>query len=113
MTKTCSQLRRAKNEVFFKSHNMRIRDRAKSILPDANKETFELGFVCECSDLECFEEINLTLAEFANFRTNEKRFIVVNDHEHNDIETVVREKNGYTVVEKDILPASTDLYLQH
>jgi hypothetical protein len=59
-----------------------------------------LVFLCECTDLACQSDIELTLEEYATVRSGGLRFAVAMGHEDEAEERVVDEFERYTVVEK-------------
>jgi hypothetical protein len=88
--------RLGENEVLYREVNERVRE-----LQDA----FELAddrieFVCECARLECTERIAMTVAEYQQLRSSPIAFAVVPGHEIPDIETVVEQRDGCSVIEK-------------
>lgn len=92
------QLRAAQNQALFREVNAR--------LVELNG-TFELltdrsVFICECAQLDCIQEIDMTLQEYARVRDNPRRFIVAPSEEHvlPDVEHVVERNQNYFVVEK-------------
>jgi len=60
------------------------------------------GFVCECSHLDCVEHIEVTLAEYAEVRSNARWFLVAPSDEHvfPQVEHVITRTDRYFVVEK-------------
>lgn len=58
-----------------------------------------LRFLCECSDLACTDDVELTRTEYATVRRGTLRFAVVTGHEDGE-ERVLDEFDRYTVVEK-------------
>ena len=58
-----------------------------------------LVFLCECSDLACREDIELTLDEYGGVREGEHRFALATGHE-DGLERVLDAFDRYTVVEK-------------
>jgi len=59
-----------------------------------------LGFLCECSDLDCATDLELTLGEYRTVRLGDRHFAVAAGHEQVAIESVVDEFDRYTVVAK-------------
>src|SRR3954447_21434798 len=57
-------------------------------------------FLCECGSSTCMERLPMTLDEFAQVHTNERRFAVLPGHELLDVERVVATTATYAVVEK-------------
>jgi len=58
-----------------------------------------LTFICECGDEACMDAIELTTEEYAGVRGDGRCFVVKPGHE-NDVEEVVAELEGFTLVEK-------------
>ena len=84
---------RLANEKVFREANQALQ-RHRQLHPDAL-----LVFLCECSDLACREDIELTLNEYGAVREGEQRFAVATGHEDGR-ERVLDEFDRYTVVEK-------------
>jgi hypothetical protein len=103
-----SKQRRAENEVVFKQHNMRIKQQISKVMPDSNKSSFRVGFVCECSDETCREKVEMTLAQFQKCSKSSKYFVLKPGHEQSDLERVIETSSSYSVVEKFNLPPTTD-----
>ena len=82
------------NESIFREVNERIQELGES------SDQRQLEFVCECQDLECAERIELALDEYEAIRAQPTHFLVVPGHEQPDVDRVVREGDGYLVVEK-------------
>ena len=82
-----------RNEKIYRAANRSV-DHNRPTRPDEL-----LLFLCECSDLECDTEIELTQREYTTVRRGELRFAVAPDHEDGH-ERVVDEFDRYTVVEK-------------
>lgn len=89
-------LRAARNQILLREVNERIK---------ALNEAFDLltptgTWVCECADLSCIEQIELTLAEYEAIRAHGARFPVAPGHEVLEVERVVERHDRYYVVEK-------------
>ncbi len=63
------------------------------------EETELLGFLCECSDVSCERDIELTPDEYAAVRHHSSRFVIAAGHE-DGTERVVDEFDRYAIVEK-------------
>jgi hypothetical protein len=63
-------------------------------------------FICECSDLECAEALEITPAEYERVRADGARFVVRAGHQLPELEPVVEGNSRFLVVEK-IGPART------
>jgi hypothetical protein len=89
--------RLGENEVLYREVNERVREL---------QEGFELAddrvdFVCECARLDCTERIAMSVAEYRRLRASPVTFAVVPGHQIPDIESVVEERDGYVVIEKE------------
>src|SRR5256885_1662869 len=86
--------RLAANEAVFRAGNERI----DAMLGGQNETT---GYMCECGDPECFEQVELTNEEYEKVRSHPARFFVVTGHEDLTAgEIVVEQAPRFTVVEK-------------
>ena len=93
------EARLAKNEALFRGVNERVKE-VKGELREAGSED-KIDFVCECGRGECVAQVRLGLAEYEDVRADPARFILKPGHETVLVERVVREGDGYVVVEKD------------
>jgi hypothetical protein len=57
-------------------------------------------FVCECGNLGCSETVELAISEYEAVRSGFERFLVVPDHQIEEIEDVVERHESYLVVAK-------------
>jgi hypothetical protein len=85
------------NEAVFREVNERIEDLAETF--DLTKEPLDL--VCECGDANCVQRITMTRAEYEQLRLNPHHFAVHPGHESPDVESVIAERKGYSVVSKN------------
>jgi hypothetical protein len=92
---TQSEERAARNEVAFREANEKLGD--KRIELAASGRT---PFLCECSDPECTELLQLSFAEYERVRSRANRFVTAVGHDAG-AGRVVEERSGYTVIEKD------------
>jgi hypothetical protein len=87
------QVRAARNRSLFREVNERI-----EMIGTAVHE--QIGYVCECLDLECNEQIHLTIDEYEAVRAaGGDRFFVKPGHAEADIELIVGNGAGHVVVE--------------
>ncbi len=84
--------RLARNQALFREVNERIEQTV------GNNSKVE--FVCECSDTECIETVELRISDYEEVRANPIRFVIKPGHEIDAIERVVSENGGFAVVEK-------------
>jgi hypothetical protein len=84
------------NEKLFREVNERV---------EQMQATFQSGpdpeWACECGDEACFEKVTVPLAEYHEIRSHDDWFLIKAGHEKVDVERVVKQQNGYYVVEKD------------
>jgi hypothetical protein len=87
--------KRTENEAVFRAANERLRERVSELDGEA-----AIPFICECSDANCLEVVELTLPAYEDVRLQgEACFFVLPGH-NGDGERVVRESDGFMVVEK-------------
>jgi hypothetical protein len=92
--------RLAKNEIVFRDVNERIEDMAVAqalLLRDQR----DLGFLCECSNVDCTLRLRLTLTDYEQARSDPAQFVVALGHELPEIEEVAFIGDGYQVVRKE------------
>lgn len=88
--------RAARNEALFRRVNERLEEVNEAFAPIT-----EYGeFVCECADVDCAEQIQLTLPAYEAVRSVPTRFVVKPRHVVPRDERVVEEHADYLVVEK-------------
>jgi hypothetical protein len=90
--------RAAQNEALFRSVNEEIE---KLGLVESESEQRLAAFVCECSDGTCADQVQLTLAEYEEVRSQSGWFAVAPGHVTREVEHVVRTTDRYLIVEKD------------
>jgi hypothetical protein len=88
------QERLAKNEVSFRSFNEAIERSA------TGNGHHRANFMCECTNEDCSEGVELTLAEYERVRRDHSRFLVVLGHEDERVEIIVDRNGTYSIVEK-------------
>jgi hypothetical protein len=86
--------RLARNQVIFREVNERLRGLADAV-PDGTTE-----YLCECSNTDCVEKIELRLFEYEAVRARPKMFFIRPGHERPEVERLVEENGRYVVVEK-------------
>jgi hypothetical protein len=89
--------RRIRNEKLFRTVNNKLRELNVQFEGFAGETAL---FVCECSRLECIEQIEVPVDVFDGVNARPAHFVLVAGHESLDIETVVERVDGYVVVEK-------------
>jgi hypothetical protein len=96
----------ARTESLFREVNERIAESAERF--DAE----ETKFVCECADPSCTERVEATLEEYERVREDATTFLLVDGHEDERVEAVVRSDGERAVVEKHhplVAPLATKL----
>ena len=88
--------RLAENQALFREVNERIGATAEA----QGRDSDAYEFVCECSSLDCFERLELTVREYARVRERSQRFVVLSGHERPEIEDVVGHVGRAAIVEK-------------
>ena len=87
--------RNTRNQVVFRQVNEHIAE----LSGDWGQTGVSL-FVCECSDQECSEALELTPAEYEQVRADGARFVVCAGHELPVLERVLKGNDRVLVVEK-------------
>ena len=83
----------ARTESLFREVNERIAESAERF--DA-----ETKYVCECADPTCTHRVEATREEYERVREDGATFLLVNGHEDERIEAIVREDGDRAVVAK-------------
>ena len=86
----------AENEVRFRALNERLRE---SRAAWEGREGV-LDLVCECGDEDCTLPIQLTPGEYESVRADETQFAIVPGHARPEVEDVVAQQDGWTLVRK-------------
>ncbi len=74
----------------------------ESIAP-APEAGWDIGLVdrhCECGNVACRAQLQLTVAEYEELRQDGRRFAIVPEHVIHAAEHVIERRQRYTVVEK-------------
>ena len=90
------EVRAARNESLFRAVNEKLETVNEAF--ERMTETFTIA--CECADVTCVEMIDIRPDEYDAVRAEPRHFVVRPGHIYLDVERVVRETNGYVVVEK-------------
>ena len=87
----------ANNQATFREANEGIQQASREYNVDGR-----LPFICECSDRDCVEIIQLKLAEYEKVRAMPTHFITARGHHHAEggWGNVVERRDGYEIVEK-------------
>jgi|1186.fasta_scaffold10179_3 hypothetical protein len=87
--------KRPENEAAFRAANENLRANLVSLEGLGN-----VPFICECSDGECMEVVDVPLATYQAVRAGRNDFLLRVGHETPTDERVVARHDGYVVVEK-------------
>ena len=82
------------NETLYRAVNERI----ESLNEAFGLVTQTMTVVCECSDIQCAEQIEISLSEYEHVRSDPTLFIIVPGHEVRDVEDVTERHETYHVV---------------
>ena len=86
-----------RNEDLFR----KVNDQIEGVNEAFGTITGTMSILCECGTLECIEQIDLTVDEYRELRTEPTRFAVRPGHEIPDVEHVVQATASYAIVAKD------------
>jgi hypothetical protein len=92
--------RRAKNEALFREVNERIEEVSSRLSGVGDQDSLLSGFVCECSQGDCTETLQVTVKQYEAVRENPRRFLVLPGHEDLEVDRVVERHEDLLVVEK-------------
>ena len=85
----------ANNEAIFRAANERMAGWEERHAASATEI-----YYCECADIECRDRVELGKADYERIRSNSRHFVIVPGHEVPDIETVIEENDGWSIIEK-------------
>jgi hypothetical protein len=87
--------KRPENEAVFRAANENLKASLVSLAELGN-----VPFICECSDGDCMEVVDVQLATYEEVRARPTDFLLRAGHETPTDERVVARHDGYVVVEK-------------
>jgi hypothetical protein len=96
-----SEERRAQNEALFRDLNERVKEIQDQFDGGLSAPT-DLELLCECGELKCATRLDVTREEYEQARSDPTCFLVLPDHVNPQIETVVRETEGFAIVKKKL-----------
>lgn len=88
--------RAARNQSLFRHLNERLREVEDALV--SVTETFVIA--CECADTSCVEMLDIEPSDYKTIRADPRWFVVLPGHVYGDVERVIRQTNGYVIVEK-------------
>ena len=86
--------RLARNQALFREVNERLLELSEGFHDGS------MQFVCECSHEDCTLTVNMNHDEYESVREHATRFVVSPGHVKGPVETVVKRRRGYSVIEK-------------
>jgi hypothetical protein len=92
--------RMAKNEAHFRRINESVKDGLLHAPGGLAERDDLVGFVCECSNLECSHLVYAPASVYRRVRDSDRRFLVCSGHDERGIEDVVESAANYSIVEK-------------
>lgn len=90
---------RLENETLVREVNERIAEVAVRLLVPTDERNL-VEFVCECGDLACRGQFEMTLAEYAALRARPGRLALAAAHHGGTNGRVVSRRPSYVVVER-------------
>lgn len=105
-----AERRQIENEMIFRRANEQVTDGLDELdamhIEDDNiellrKEDLALEFICECSDENCKERVQMKLSTYQMIHVDRKCFVIRVGHQVEAIEEIVSTGPDYSVVRKD------------
>jgi hypothetical protein len=91
------EIRAARNQSLFRAVNEQIEHMNQALAT----LTGSFAITCECADASCIETIDLSPGQYEAIRAQPRCFAVLPGHVYPNVEDVVRESDGFVVVEKN------------
>lgn len=89
------EIRAARNQAMFRAVNEKI-----AVLNEAfGALTGTFSVACECADSRCITLLEIAPDVYREVRKSPRTFVVLPEHVQADVEDVVREHDGYVIVE--------------
>ena len=92
--------RKINAEIAVRGANERAKNVIEEHTPDEEKSTLKIDFYCECSDDDCRERVNLTLAQYEELHDSRSQFVIDKGHDSPSVEKVIKTRRGLQVVDK-------------
>lgn len=101
MSHNLSNDRSVRNEQILREKNTHTKNGIKKYFRNnRNIKAAPVEFVCECSTLDCKENVKLSIDSYENAHQRKDRFTIAKGHEQSSIEKVVADKVDFYIVEK-------------
>lgn len=91
----------SRNQTLFREVNEHI-----AALAGEWHQTGATGFICECSDGDCTETLELSPAEYEHVRADPACFVILPGHELAGPARVIERNDGFHIIES-LGPAAT------
>jgi 5-bromo-4-chloroindolyl phosphate hydrolysis protein len=91
------ETRAARNQALFRAAN----EKARALNETFARLTSKFTITCECADTGCIETIEILPQEYLAIRAEPRQFAVLPGHVYPDVDSVVRGRDGYAVVEME------------
>jgi len=91
------EARAARNQSLFRALNEKL-ESINEVFAEALTERFRIA--CECANLSCVEMLEINSGDYQSVRADPRHFLVLPGHIYPDVEKVVRQVDGFVVVEK-------------
>jgi hypothetical protein len=88
--------RREANQRTFQDANQRLHDVVETQLPESKS----VAFICECADDQCFERVEVGLAQWQAVADQPYYFLIVAGHPRVDGEHVIDTLGPFEIVSK-------------
>ena len=86
--------RLARNQALFREVNERLPELSDGFQDGA------MQFVCECSNEDCTQTVNMNHREYESVRAHSTFFVVASGHEILEVEKIIDHRDGWTIVQK-------------
>jgi hypothetical protein len=86
--------RLARNQALFREVNERLLELSEGF------HNGSMQFVCECSNEDCTQTVNLNHKEYESVRARSTFFVVASGHEILEVEKIIDHRDGWTIVQK-------------
>lgn len=94
-----SERRLAENELMFRHIN--TKNKGRQLREDISEDdSLVIDCYCECSNRQCHARIRIDNEQYDEIHKDNKQFIALPNHENKAIEQVVRQLDGFNVVQK-------------
>jgi hypothetical protein len=86
---------RSTNQELFRAANELLEERGEKYRAGG-----AIPFLCECADVECLGQIELSRVEYEQVRASENRFVILPGHARVEGERVIEDKGRFHIAEK-------------